>query len=163
MWRRICFTAKDADLWDEETTLRPFYLESSNGYMRTFTNVNNAGAGNYVGNRLFKGVFGKDWQTSITAKIDTSFFNVKYDKTVVIRPPTTTGTFQRRSMWHPMNRNLIYKDREDGAGQIVNTKSSPSRYSMGDYFIYDIFSSPAGVEADTLTINLQGTLYWHEK
>lgn len=164
LWRRICFTAKDGDIWDEDTTNAPFSQETSpNGFMRTFTNHNNTAAGNVLANSLFKGVFGRDWQTSVTAKVDRSRYDIKYDKTVVIQPRTSSGGFQRRTMWHPMNRNLIYNDRENGGNEISNSRSTQSRLSMGDYFVYDIFTSPAGTSTDTLTINLQGTLYWHEK
>jgi len=163
VWRRICFTVKDADLWRENATLAPFYQETSpNGFVRTFTQHNSTGAGNYVSGKLFKGVFGRDWQSSLTAATENTFFDVKYDKTMVIRPQNEAGTYVSVKRWHPMNRTLIYAEDEDGSTELVSARSSTSRYSMGDYFIFDIFAAPEGGEDDDLTISLQGTIYWHE-
>lgn len=170
-WRRICFTLKNSFTVsvgsDTPTnTYRP-YVETSNGLERLWLNQTiNAMPQTiaYQQNVLFKGVAGVDWNDIIVAPIDTRRITLKSDVTRTIKSGNSAGTVREYKLWHPMNKNIIYDDDEDGVTEDTTYYSTTSKQGMGDYFIYDIFLPGLGSSAtDIINVSANSTLYWHER
>jgi len=171
--RRICFTVRgptfftNASPSDTPTQSTNPYVSTSNGYERLWLNgfVNSQSAtinGQYA--LLFRGQQGQDWADPITAFVDTTRVNVKFDKTFKILSGNGNGVVKERKLYHSMNHNLVYDDDEAGSGESTNVYSVDSRQGMGDYFIVDIITSGiGGTSSDLLSITSTSTLYWHEK
>lgn len=171
--RRICFTIRGPTFFSNpSTTDTPTqstnpYVSTSNGYERLWLNeyVNAQSAtisGQYA--LLFRGNQGQDWSDVLTAYVDTTRVNVKFDKTYKILSGNGNGVVQERKLYHKMNHNLVYDDDESGSGESTNVYSVDSKQGMGDYYIVDIFTPGiGGTSSDLLSINSTATLYWHEK
>lgn len=171
-WRRICFTLKeDLDYADEDGTppIPPAnYVDTSNGMQRLLFNDSVNSTPLYqqrIAALIFKGVAGKDWNNITLAPLDTSRITVKYDKTKTIKSGNQVGTHREFKVWHPMNHNLVYGDDEDGATMDTAYTSVTSKAGMGNYFILDIVNplQDQGADTDTIRIDINSTLYWHEK
>lgn len=171
-WRRICFTYKtDAFLItqssDTPTNPYPPSLDTSGGMQRVFFNqyTNNMQATIDAQDAIiFKGAKNVDWTDTIIAPLDTARITVKFDKTTVLRSGNAFGTVKESKIFHPMRKNLVYGD--DEAGDIENGAyySVGSKAGMGDFYVMDIFSpGSAGSSTDTLLLQANSTLYWHEK
>lgn len=170
-WRRICFTLKEdfqaALNSDTPTnTYRP-YVETSNGLERLWLNQTINAMPNTIAdqqNVIFKGVAGVDWNDLIVAPVDTRRVTLKSDVTRTIRSGNAAGTVREFKLWHPMNKNLVYDDDENGVSENSLYFSVASKAGMGDYFIYDIFLPGLGsTTTDIINVTANSTLYWHEK
>lgn len=164
-WRRICFTFKGTDQLIPVTTGFNPFLETSSGFTRvinqppptTRTNIESV---------LFKGSRGADWSSIITAPVDTTRVTLRYDKTMTIASGNDSGSIRKYNRWHPMNKNLIYDDDEEGGeedppGSKYSVRSKPG---MGDYVIVDYFLPRYGaVLANQMTLSIGASLYWHER
>lgn len=171
-WRRICFTSKDPSATFANALPNSYqgYTETSDGYVRqcqtlTTKNTTDAAQLNQLRNVLFRGALGIDWSDYNTAPIDTNRVSLKYDKTQIIRSGNDTGVLRRQSIWHPMNKNLVYDDDEVGGNNLDVVYSTGGKAGMGDYYVVDIFTAGASATAgtDKLLFAPQATLYWHEK
>lgn len=172
-WRRICFTSKGPTFNATVTADSPNEplspaLDTSVGIVRLWNNEQViVGAGNTTNTResvLFKGVKNNDWDDPITAPLDNTRVTVKYDKTRVIKSGNANGTVLDVKLWHPMNKNLVYDDDENGEATSSAYFSTDAKAGMGDYYIYDFFVPGAGAGAsDLLRIGGGSTMYWHEK
>lgn len=168
-WRRICFTGKGPLFAQSPTPINPeaTYADTSNGMERLWLNLsinNSPDYFNSITSLLFKGVSQKDWTDPLIAPLDTSRISVKYDKTQTFKSGNSVGTVAERKMWHPMNKNLVYDDDENGAATTTSYSSVQSKAGMGDYYIVDIFTSGSGGAAsDIIRVDSNSTLYWHEK
>lgn len=145
----------------------PGYIESSDGYTRAWINaqVNNdtAALANFQG-ILFQGKQNVDWSDFNNAKVDTTRVDLKYDKTRIIQSGNDTGVFKKYPHWFPMNKNLVYDDDEAGDTKESSNFSVTDKRGMGDYIIFDIFSSHAAATgSDILRVQSESTLYWHER
>jgi hypothetical protein len=174
LWRRICFTLKPNTVFhnvltaDTTPTIPQFnYADTSLGMTRTFIDLSqNASDQTYIAQRavLFKGSEGSDWTDQITAQVDTTRVTLKYDKTFRISSGNASGIYREYKLWHPMNKNLVYGDDENGAQETGTYFSTSSRAGMGDFFIVDIIQpGVGGTSTDLLQITPTSRLYWHEK
>lgn len=170
-WRRICFTVKNSFLTPNPTdtptnTYRP-YVETSNGLERLWLNQTINAMPLTIAdqqNIIFKGVAGVDWNDIIVAPVDTRRVTLKSDVTRTIKSGNQAGTVREFKLWHPMNKNLIYADDEDGVTEDTLYFSTTSKQGMGDYFIYDIFLPGLGSNTtDIINVTANSTLYWHER
>jgi hypothetical protein len=113
---------------------------------------------------LYKGLAGKDWDDLIVAPVDTSRISVKFDKTWTIQSGNSNGVVRERKLWHPMNKNIVYDDDENGDVEQASYFSVDSKAGMGDYYVVDIIQPGTGAtSSDLLQISTNSTLYWHEK
>lgn len=170
-WRRICFTLKNSFVSSSApdtptNTYRP-YVETTNGLERLWLNQTiNAQPATISDQQsvIFKGVAGVDWNDLIVAPIDTRRITLKSDVTRTIKSGNAVGTVKEFKLWHPMNKNIIYGDDEDGVTEDSLYFSTTSKQGMGDYFIYDIFLPGLGSSnTDVINVSANSTLYWHEK
>lgn len=168
LWRRICFTWRGSELYSQSTA--GYTLASrvaGAGFARTVNDVNitTNGIGTSLAQILFKGQAGTDWNNYFTAPLDTSYIDVKYDKTRSIRSGNQNGRTTTRSFWHPMNKNLVYNDDENGAVTNTQGPSTRAKYGMGDYYVIDIIQTAAPQNATTSQLQWipEATLYWAEK
>ncbi len=174
--RRICITNRDPLFYtlaasDPSGTERSYAasgaIETSNGWQRLASNVlldtMSATTALWL-TVLFKGAQGVDWDDYITAPVDTTRVDLKFDKTWVYRSGNERGILRERKMWHPMNKNLYYDDDELGASETTRDFSVRDKRGMGDYHIFDLFSQgSSGSTSDLLKIRFTSTMYWHEK
>lgn len=174
--RRICITSRDRIFnfrndADPSGADRDYAssgaIETSNGFQRLASNVMtdtlSATYNRWLGS-LFKGQQGVDWDDFITAPIDTTRVDLKYDKTYIYRSGNERGVLKEKKIFHPMNKNLYYDDDENGAGETTVNYSVTDKRGMGDYHIFDFFSQgSSGNTADLLKIRYTSTMYWHEK
>lgn len=167
--RRICFRHRGlvpfrSALGSESS---PVSIESSNGWQRLFNNIGVDSAPQTLAQReawLFRGEIQRDWNDPILAPVDTSRVDVCFDKTWTLKSGNANGTVYERKLWHPMNKNLVYDDDENGNVESTVTYSVSSKQGMGDYFVYDIIAAGLGGSAsDVCAIYANSTLYWHEK
>lgn len=165
-WRRICFCFRNTAL------LLPGvvpYVENSNGFGRYMYNLSSGSttdnaAASALSGFLFKGVIAVDWNSQLTAPVDTSRVDLKYDKTFTIQSGNSLGVLKTYKLWHPMNKNLTYDDDEQAGGMNTSYYSVTDKRGMGDYYIVDfIYPTFGSATTDTLYFGPQATLYWHEK
>lgn len=174
--RRICITSRDPLFItlspnDPSGTERSYAasgaIETSNGWQRLASNIltdTMSATRDAWLTVLFKGSQGVDWDDYITAPIDTTRVDLKFDKTWVYRSGNERGVLRERKMWHGMNKNLYYDDDEAGAGESTKDYSVRDKRGMGDYHIFDLFSQgSSGSSSDLLKIRFTSTMYWHEK
>lgn len=176
MHRRICICTRDPLFYTQQTSdaagadrgyAAAGAIETSNGWQRLASNVQLDTLTNTTTSWLavlFKGAQGNDWDDYITAPVDTTRVDLKFDKTWVYRSGNQQGVLKEKKLYHPMNRNLYYDDDENGAGETTTTISVRDKRGMGDYHIFDLFSQgSSGATTDFLKIRFTSTLYWHEK
>lgn len=172
--RRICFTSRGGSAFNSvnSSDTAPVQasgnsVDTSNGMERLWfnSNVNNTPATVLAQqNLLFKGSYNVDWNDNILAPIDTTRVDLKFDKTWCVRSGNASGTIKERKLWHPMNKNLVYNDDENGEGEATSYFSVGDKRGMGDYYVLDIFQAGAGgTSSDLLNVFSNSTLYWHEK
>lgn len=171
-WRRVCFTFKSNEIIRNDAAsagLSPLWFEDSSGYRRGLFSLTSANAeavavfGN-LQTLLFKGTLGIDYDSFMTAPLDTRRVNPKWDKIKTIKSGNQQGTVREFKEWHPMNKNLVYDDDENGDLETVSLLSTSGREGMGDYYVIDFFAPVASVlPSDQLIFDPTATLYWHEK
>jgi len=148
-------------------TANPYFISTTSGATRMWLNQQNNNMPNTINNQqsfIFQGSKGVDWDDPITAKVDTTRVDIKFDKTWTYRSGNQVGTVVTKKLWHPMNKNLVYNDAESGASVSLLNQSVQDKRGMGDYFIYDIFSTALGATStDLLGLNSEGVQYWHER
>lgn len=162
-WRRIVFACKG--ITSRIPGLRGNY-ETNAGWPRALVNLSGDPAGtlrNGLEELLFEGQAGIDWLTTYTAKVDTKRVTLMYDKTRVINSGNQLGKFATYNMWHPINKNVVYDNDEQGEGKTNSAISTTSREGLGDVFVVDLFSCATGNAADALGFEPECTTYWHEK
>lgn len=159
-WRRICFTAKGLNA---NFGAGVDSLETSAGWVRLVANQNNTTMGNFLLQYMFKGAQGVDWADAFTAKVDTNRISVKYDKLFRLSSGNSQGKYFDRKFWHSMNHNLVYSNDEAGESEGNDNHSTLGRAGMGDYYVVDFIVCSTNQSGDTLTMNPEATLYWHER
>lgn len=168
MWRRICFTWKGSELYQQTTSGFSFAFENSSGNRRLVNDIQN-GSTTITGSLialLFKGSQGSDWANYFNAPVDNTRVSIKSDKTRRLTSGNQNGTMRVYKDWYPMNKNLVYDDDENGGNESSAAASVRGKQGMGDYYIIDIFACPAPQQAgtaSTLAWAPEATLYWHEK
>lgn len=163
-WRRIAFTLKGGQLWNQETSVIRWSMLTSSGMMRNVNGIGGTVVGSNFVDLVFKGTNGVDWVDIMNAPMDTLRITPKYDKTRIIQSGNASGVMRKYNIWHPMNKNLQFADEEDGGGLDLGRYSTSGRYGMGDYYVVDIIKSADGSQStDQLKFGPQASLYWHEK
>lgn len=180
-WRRICFTFRGLELltaalnnggtgaqgvfWNNEQASNP-----NSGYHRNMTQIRpSSGDALVLWQQLltvvYKGVFDKDWLDPMSAALDNSRVTPKYDRTRVLRSGNDVGTMNQFKLWHPMNSTLVYNDEEIGGDtQLGTVLSANTKFSMGDYYVLDLFDfGPGFTTDDGIQLSIESTLYWHER
>lgn len=172
-WRRVVFKFKGEDIirpaaGDEENRVVEPWLETSNGYARLFPKITNTGdleigtLNARLQEHLFKGVFQKDWDSVMNAKLTSDHVDIISDKLRTIQSQNGKGRFRTVKEWIPFNKTLIYNDFETGGDVTAKEISAMSKDSMGDVYIADFFE-PITSGSQLLNFWPQSTLYWHER
>ncbi len=165
-WRRICFTFKGDDLWENDQANYHWSLfTATQGMVRVLNNiVPLANAYNTLNDVLFEGTVGEDWASVFNAKVDTQRINIKSDTTRTIASGNANGVLRNYKKWYPMNKNLQFDDDDSGGGYSTGRYSTRNEGTMGDYYVIDYFVAGLGAtDNDRLAFNAEATLYWHEK
>lgn len=164
-WRRIVFFLKGdtVNLGNVDVTTSEVMRQTTNGMMRLTTI--DATTFDRASNIVFRGTFGADYTSLVNATTHSKRAKIVYDKTRVINNGNNKATARSFNMWHPINKTLIYEDREDGDTMDPAPFSVEGPAGCGDMYIYDLFQSNVGGVADTdvLYFEPQSTLYWHER
>lgn len=160
LWRRVVFSAKG--LWQQLGTSVEHSFTSS-GYVRFLANHNGTTFASYVADNLFRGRVNVDWTDVITAKTDTTRFNIMHDQVVRLNPNSSARQYWKYKRWHSFNKNLVYNNDEDGPGEVAFGYSTSGKPGMGDVYVVDMFTCATQNVADTLYFTPEATLYWHEK
>lgn len=169
MWRRICFTTRTAALDSDLTGTNSFtpYVDTTNGIGRQFFNLsinNQTSFLTTLKELLFRGKEGVDWNDILTAPIDTVRIDLKYDKYRKVSSGNSNGQVRDYKIWHPMNKNLVYNDDENGDVMQQSYFSVQDKRGMGDYFVIDIIvPAPQATSTDLFYASSTASLYWHEK
>lgn len=161
-WRRVCFTMKDSALISNSVSTNPLWLDTSSGFTRVLSPATTTQA-NTTTSLIFKGKVGVDWDDPFIAKVDTTRVTIKYDHTSVLTSGNTSFKYFTRNMWHPMNSTFVYDDDEAGDGQSSVVWHSRGRQGMGDYYIIDFFECADTTTSNQLKVNMEGSLYFHER
>lgn len=160
-WRRICFKYRGSAVVSDQVA-NNLFLENSNGWVRA-TNILSQNTG-VLQSLLFKGSQGVDWQDFFTAPVDTRRVDLAYDKRTIIESGNANGLIRTYSRWHPMNKNLVYNDDENGGDEFTPVVSVSDKRGMGDYYVIDIIRAASGAtSSDQMSFAPEATLYWHEK
>jgi len=164
-WRRICFTLKGTAINTViNSSSQSTVLQTSQGYVRVVNTVFGNTQVGAIQSLLFRGAAGVDWSNIMTAPTDTTNVSIKYDKTVTICSGNEDGMIRNYRRWHPMNKNLVYADDEQGGGETFNAFSTTGKPGMGDYYVIDVFQPrTGGTSSSVLRFEPTATLYWHEK
>jgi len=169
-WRRICFTSRglirQASLGESTVNGSGFLysLLSTAGTQRVMNML--PGSGNVAAFEaiLFKGAKGQDWTDPMLAKVDNLRVDLKYDKTITIASGNEDGVIRKYKRWHPMNKNLVYDDDENGGSYNDTRFSVTDKRGLGDYYVVDYFVPRVGAATtNRLRVGMNSTLYWHEK
>jgi len=88
LWRRLVFTAKGLyqaldGAVDQSLT--------SNGYVRFLANHNGTTYASAISSAIFQGTINVDWVDVMTAKTDSTRFNILYDKVTRLNPQSLVG------------------------------------------------------------------------
>lgn len=178
-WRRVCFYS---------------YLPLTEGLPKIVTNPitgfdynrrnlqrffpQTGGDNEGLGDILWQGVVNIDYSEDSRpwARLDPQRVKIVSDRTMDLNPNfhnpgdnATLGKNKSAKRWHPVNKNLTYRQGEDGSDKIgwdgwVN--QAPT--SAGNFYILDIFSSGQGIleqpDLDAIgTFRCDSTVYWHER
>lgn len=164
-WRRICFTLKGPALSNVITgTSMSLNQITSQGIVRVVNTAFGNSAVGAIQSLVFRGAAGVDWSNIMTAPTDTTNVTIKYDKTVTIASGNEDGMIRNYRFWHPMNKNLVYGDDEQGGGEIYSGFSTVGKPGMGDFYVIDIFQPrTGGTSSSVLRFEPTAKLYWHEK
>lgn len=164
-WRRIVFQWKGDRFWDMSNTTagttQQWALYTSSGYVRV---VNSVASGDQFQTTMFRGGRNADWTDEMIAPTDTRNCQIMYDKTRQIFGGNEEGTQRTYQLWHPLNKNIKYRDEEFGGSEDSSYQADPGRQGLGDVFVVDMFSARIGATSSSqLNFEPQGTYYWHEK
>jgi len=162
--RRICFRLKGNAIINSATTNTPLWLETSpNGFVRSATNAMGTALGTAILGEIFKGEINVDWNNYFTAPIDTNRVSLAYDKQFHFRSQNDSPHNHHFKLWHPMNKNLMYRDDENGESTTTSPLSTSGNAGMGDYYIVDFWNCTTTTTDNTIGLQYEGTLYWHER
>lgn len=169
-WRRLVFSLKGLDrilqaalpsVWNSNYV----QLLTSQGYARQ-TAILDPAIISQVNAVIFRGAESRDWFSTFNAKVDTTRIKIHSDKTRTFNPGNQSGMVRTIKNWYPLNKTLLYGDDEFGLDETTSGFASPGPQGMGDMFVYDIYQSAFGLTDptnDIMSINHEGTYYWHER
>lgn len=161
-WRRICFKAKLGP--------NPIAAYSGGaGIQRIIFPINQSSLAADITtwatlrSDIFKGAQDTDWNDFMLAPTDNRRVDICYDRKRTIKSGNAEAVRIEPKIWHPMNKNLVYDDDENGAVTTAQPFSVLDKRGMGDYYVLDIFESIGAKTTGSLYFNANSTLYWHEK
>jgi hypothetical protein len=171
-WRRVCFFS-----YEQLVAGIPFFVDPSNEedphiVRRPLREINPKNASEFFA-YAWKGTVGVDFSenTRWNAPLDDKLLTIVYDRSCTINPNyaapqgATFGKSMTRKMWHPVNKTIMYTDKENGSTPQTTGWSSMSPNSPGNFYILDIFSTGQDLPGDTTGVGEFGseaTVYWHE-
>lgn len=171
-WRRVCFFS-----YEQLVAGIPFFVDPSNEedphiVRRPLREINPKNASDFFA-YAWKGTVGVDFSenTRWNAPLDDKLLTIVYDRSCTINPNyaapqgATFGKSMTRKMWHPVNKSIMYTDKENGSTPQTTGWSSMSPNSPGNFYILDIFSTGQDLPGDTTGVGEFGseaTVYWHE-
>jgi len=163
-WRRICFTLKGNALTQFAAPGTRFDVLTSQGTVRVVNNFAGSIGGTALVDLLFQGTQGTDWASLMSAKTDNTRCNIKYDRSRTIQSGNDNGVIRQIDTWHPMNSTLYYDTEEQGDESGSDRYCVDNRQGMGDYYVFDFFTSGiGGTVDDRMSFAPEATLYWHER
>lgn len=169
--RRIVFSFYGTELVRDRTSAeqgRYFENNDLHGYTRSTTIVQNGSntPGNWPRNNLvdlvYAGTEDIDWFDLTTAKTDNKRVRIISDKRRTMISHNDQSVFRVNKTWTPINKTLMYNDEENAGGRNMSHYSADTRASVGDIYVMDVVQLPVNFSA-TITMNIQSTLYWHER
>ena len=171
-WRRVCFFS-----YEQLVAGIPFFVDPPNEddphiVLRPLREINPKNAADFFA-YAWKGTVGVDFSenTRWNAPLDDKLLTIVYDRSCTINPNyaapqgATFGKSMTRKMWHPVNKTIMYTDKENGSTPQTTGWSSMSPNSPGNFYILDIFSTGQDLPGDTTGVGEFGseaTVYWHE-
>lgn len=174
--RRIVFSAKGLNAlrvsYDDGGSTGPFtwppQLTDGGDYYRNMMDIqysDYADLRTYITSYLFDGEVNIDWNSWTNAKLAKQRFTVHSDRTVIFNAGNERGMNKKYRMYDAFNRNLYYDVDEQGTEGKGTTPWAANRTAgMGDAWVVDIFAPHSfGNGDDRMQVNVQSTLYWHEK
>lgn len=175
LWRRIVFTYKGllipATNYRDYATREVELSDESKLLQRPNTSLP-APLTSDLYEKIFRGrgsntngLIPKDWINNITAPIDTTQITPLYDKTMSIRSGNNLGCNFTVKRWHPIRKNIVYDDEEDGTEVIGSPNSTQGKPGCGDVYILDLISGNGvdDVTTGSFYFNPVSTVYWHER
>lgn len=153
-WRRIVFTTKGVH--DDDT-----HAITSAGQVRLWKPQSTAAIAG-TADAVFEGGT-DDYSTYMSAKTSNRRVRILYDKIRTLRGGNDSAHVHVHSTYIPLEKTFTYDDDESGTSIESSVWSANNRYSLGDVFVWDMFSDGGAPEDAVLTIRGDATLYWHEK
>lgn len=138
-----------------------FVVTGLSAYGRVMAKLQDVQSGEYQ-KFIFRGTREIDWWDPMTAKVDTTNYNLLHDSLVTLKSGNDSGIIRTRKFWHPLEKTMQYEDAEFGARQQATWFCSPSKNLLGNVFVYDLFEG-LGLEGEEILASSEATLYWHEK
>lgn len=175
-WRRIVFRAKDPR-WhlvlnpaNNDTVEYPVTLADGSGVVHRAAKAfggTDAADVNYRNAFLagmFMGTQNTDWNNTFTARTNSDFCTVIYDRVRNLMSSNDSGFTRQYSHWIPYNGNLFHGYKQDGDESGISPFSTTGGKGKGDVYVLDMFQGSLVSSVDNI-LNVQGTstLYWHEK
>lgn len=119
---------------------------------------------NRIHQLVFRGQRNEDWIDVFAAPTDTRKCNILYDRTRTLQSRNDSGYTGNFKMWHPISKNIMYDDEEQGTTYWTSPLSAEGRRGWGDFYVVDFFEcNYTGEGSPQLVFLPNATLYWHEK
>ena len=158
-WRRVCFFS-----YEQFVPALPFFVEPAVAddpqiYRRPLREINPNTASEFF-SYAWKGTVGIDYSenTRWNAPLDDKLLTIVYDRSVTINPNyaapegASFGKSMTRRMWHPVNKNMMYSDKENGSTPATAGWTAMCPNSPGNFYILDIFSTGHDLPEETTPI-----------
>lgn len=162
--RRCVFHFKGTRITSQTSSTSPLWFKDTTaGFTRSCTQANGTALGSQLTTTMFRGMASRDWNDYFTAPLDTNTITVKYDKTFNFTSGNSSPFERNLKFWHGVNKNFYYRDDEAGASEVTSGLSQEGNKGCGDLYIVDFWRCSTGTADNALSVNLEGTLYWHER
>ena len=161
-WRRICFNLKGDYITggNIDPTTSDYFRLTSSGMSRLITEIPD----NRIHQLVFRGQRNEDWIDVFSAQTDKRKCGILYDKTRIIQSNNGDGATKHYKLWHPIGKNIMYDDEEQGTTYWTSPLSAEGRRGWGDFYVVDFIEcNYAGTGTPQMSFLPNATLYWHEK
>lgn len=112
---------------------------------------------------LFRGTEGEDWNSVFVAPLDPKEVKVHSQMTRQFSSGNNFGKGFNLKFWHGMNKTISYDDNFDGARTTPSPFSTQSGNTMKDVYCIEFWQCVTGSASDTMTVNYETSMYWHER
>lgn len=172
-WRRIIYSYK-APMLPTVAIMASIGAQTdatSSSYRQMRDLSGQTGAGPYataqdtINEVLFQGTLGVDWNNPFNAKVDTSRVTLLSDTRVNLASGNALARPRVIKKYTPINKSLKYDDEENGLQITPSPLSVQTKEGVGNIYVLDFFVCPAPSDPvlTQLRIDVNSTLYWHEK